>query len=77
MEKIKAEETVEVVATEAVSEEKPARSKRRGRKQKIQRSILQSVVFQWYKIQYFFFACIHMLLLYFVVSLSIQFKYLL
>ena len=28
--------------------------KKRGRKQKIQRSILQSVVFQWYKIQYFF-----------------------
>lgn len=35
-EEVKAEETVEVVATEAVSEEKPARSKRRGRKQKIE-----------------------------------------
>ena len=35
-EEVKAEETVEGVATEAVSEEKPARSKRRGRKQKIE-----------------------------------------
>ena len=44
-----------------------------GRKQKIQRSILQSVVFQWYKIQYFFTGTNYLRLKLFVIRTFILF----
>ena len=47
--------------------------KKRGRKQKIQRSILQSVVFQWYKIQYFFTGTNYLRLKLFVIRTFILF----
>ena len=43
------------------------------RKQKIQRSILQSVVFQWYKIQYFFTGTNYLRLKLFVIRTFILF----